>query len=116
MRARDAMKDPSTAWRGSLVCWALFGASWPSAAHAASPAPAPSKNLSEMSLEELMDVRISPFNVSSNLDVGYRASNSVSGSRFDAPNRELPFAIQAFTETFIADQKPVNLFDVARFS
>jgi len=69
-----------------------------------------------MSLEELMDVRLSPFNVSSDLDIGYRASNSVSGSRFDAPIRDLPFAIQAFTETFIADQKPVNIFDIARYS
>jgi len=69
-----------------------------------------------MDLEELSKVRVSPFDVSVRLDSGYRASNSVSGSRFDAPIRELPFAIQAFTESFIRDQRPVNLFDVARYS
>ena len=40
----------------------------------------------------------------------------MSGSRFDTPIRDLPFAIQAFTESFIEDQKPVNIFDVARYS
>jgi iron complex outermembrane recepter protein len=59
---------------------------------------------------------VSPFDVSTRLDSGYRASNSVSGSRFDTPIRDLPFAIQAFTESFIEDQKPRNIFDVARYS
>ncbi|HYJ07613.1 MAG TPA: TonB-dependent receptor plug domain-containing protein, partial [Polyangiaceae bacterium] len=74
------------------------------------------KPLAEMSLDELMNVQTSPFEVSANLDEGYLASNSVSGSRFDAPILELPFAIQAFTQGFIIDQKPVNIFDVARYS
>jgi iron complex outermembrane receptor protein len=69
-----------------------------------------------MSLEELMKVQTSPFEVSANLDEGYVASNSISGSRFDAPIAELPFAVQAFTQSFIADQKPVTIFDVARYS
>jgi iron complex outermembrane receptor protein len=102
--------------RAGPVFWLALCAAWPGSARAASPPAGQNKNLEEMSLEELMDVRVSPFNVSSNLDLGYRASNSVSGSRFDAPTRDLPFAIQAFTETFIADQKPVNIFDVARYS
>jgi iron complex outermembrane recepter protein len=74
------------------------------------------KPLADMDLEELVNVRVSPFDVSTYLDKGYRASNSVSGSRFDAPIRDLPFAIQAFTDSFIKDQKPVNIFDVARYS
>jgi len=113
MRARNAMNVRSKAWRAGPCLWVLLGVAWSSSARGADP---PAKNLEEMSLEELMDVRVSPFNVSSKLDVGYRASNSVSGSRFDAPTRDLPFAIQAFTATFIADQKPVNIFDVARYS
>jgi iron complex outermembrane receptor protein len=40
----------------------------------------------------------------------------VSGSRFDAPIRDLPFAIQVFTKAFIEDQKPRDIFDVARYS
>jgi iron complex outermembrane receptor protein len=73
-------------------------------------------DVADMDIGELVKVRVSPFDVSSFLDKGYRASNSVSGSRFDTPIRELPFAIQAFTESFIEDQKPVNIFDIARYS
>ena len=76
----------------------------------------PAQDVADMDIGELVNVRVSPFVVSARLDKGYRASNSVSGSRFDAPIRELPFAIQAFTESFIKDQKPVNIFDVARYS
>jgi iron complex outermembrane recepter protein len=74
------------------------------------------RRVADMNLQELANVRVSPFEVSATLDRGYRPSNSVSGSRFDAPIRELPFALQAFTKSFIADQKPVTLFDVARYS
>ncbi|HJW55369.1 MAG TPA: TonB-dependent receptor [Burkholderiaceae bacterium] len=73
-------------------------------------------DVADMDITELVKVRVSPFEVSSFLDKGYRASNSVSGSRLDTPIRELPFAIQAFTESFIEDQKPVNIFDIARYS
>jgi iron complex outermembrane receptor protein len=116
VRARYTMNVPLKAWRASPFVGVLLSAAWVSSARAQTPAPGQTKNLAEMSLEELMDVRISPFDVSSKLDKGYRASNSVSGSRFDAPTRDLPFAIQAFTESFIVDQKPVNVFDVARYS
>jgi len=74
------------------------------------------KTVADMDIDELVNVKVSPFEVSSHLDSGYHASNSVSGSRFDTPIRELPFAIQAFTEAFIKDQKPRDIFDVARYS
>ncbi len=81
------------------------------------PAPVePAKDIVDMDIRELVKVRVSPFDVSTHLDNGYRASNSVSGSRFDTPIRDLPFAIQAFTEPFIADQEPRDIFDVARYS
>jgi iron complex outermembrane receptor protein len=69
-----------------------------------------------MDITELVNVRVSPFDVSSHLDRGYRASNAVSASRFDSPVRELPFAIQAFTESFIKDQHPRDIHDIARYS
>jgi iron complex outermembrane recepter protein len=72
--------------------------------------------VADMDIGELVKVRVSPFDVAAHLDRGYRASNAVSGSRFDTPIRDLPFAIQAFTESFIEDQKPVNLHDIARYS
>ncbi len=82
----------------------------------ATSAAAQTKDVADMDIGELANLPVSPFDVSSHLDSGYRASNSVSGSRFDAPIRDLPFAIQAFTESFIHDQKPENIFDVARYS
>lgn len=82
----------------------------------AAPALGAAKDVADMDITELVTVNVSPFDVSTHLDNGYRASNSVSGSRFDAPIRALPFAIQAFTESFIDDQKPRNIFDIARYS
>jgi iron complex outermembrane receptor protein len=73
-------------------------------------------DLSDFDIDELVNVRVSAFDVALHLDRGYRASNSVSGSRFDAPIFELPFAIQAFTESFIKDQKARNIYDIARYS
>lgn len=69
-----------------------------------------------MDLSELVTVSVSPFEVSTHQDTGYLATHSISGSRFDAPTHDLPFAIQAFTPSFIQDQRPVNIFDVVRYS
>jgi iron complex outermembrane recepter protein len=59
---------------------------------------------------------LTPFTVSAVQDKGYRASNSVSGSRIDTPIKDLPFALQAFTAEFISDINPHDLFDVVRYS
>ena len=110
------MKRQQIAFRLGPVVGALLCTAWARPALATDPASGGGNRLSEMSLEELMAVETSPFEVSTSLDDGYHASNSVSGSRFDAPIGDLPFAIQAFTEAFITDQKPRNIFDVARYS
>ncbi|OOG79499.1 TonB-dependent receptor [Hydrogenophaga sp. A37] len=98
-----------------LLLWPLPNAI---AGHAVQvePASRSAMDVAGMDIADLVNVRVSPFEVSTHLDQGYRASNSVSGSRFDAPIRDLPFAIQGFTQAFIQDQKPSNLFDVARYS
>jgi iron complex outermembrane receptor protein len=85
-------------------------------AMAAGAAAAEAPAVADLDITELVKIRLSPFDVAAHLDRGYRASNAVSGSRFDAPIRDLPFAIQAFTGAFIEDQKPISLFDVARYS
>jgi hypothetical protein len=51
----------------------------------ATPPAAQTKDVADMDIGELVNVRVSPFDVSTHLDSGYRASNSVSGSRFDSP-------------------------------
>jgi len=61
-------------------------------------------------------VTLSPFLVNASQDKGYLASNSVSGSRMDTPIKDLPFALQAFTEEFIKDQHPMNIMDIAIYS
>ncbi len=105
-----------SSWRVLVTVAAAAGMPLrPGPAVAATPAGSV-PDVADMDIAELVNVRVSPFDVSSNLDRGYRAFHSVSGSRFDAPIRDLPFAIQAFTESFIKDQKPVNLHDVARYS
>lgn len=86
-------------------------------AWAADPEPQDvSSEVETLSLEELMNVRISPFDVSTNRDRGYRAFSSVTGSRLDTPIKDLPFPIQAFTQSFIEDQKPVTIHDIAKYS
>jgi iron complex outermembrane receptor protein len=114
----DSHRTKAGRYSSPALVGALLCAAWVRPALAAAPAASGGnpKALAEMSLEELMTVKVSPFEVSTNLDDGYRASNSVSASRFDAPIGRLPFALQAFTESFIADQKPVNIFDVARYA
>jgi len=94
----------------------LFLAVLPVLRDASSASTIPSDDIVGMNLAELVQVKISPFDVSTALDQGYRASNSVSASRFDTPIKDLPFAIQAFTESFIEDQQPVDIFDVVKYS
>ena len=94
--------------------FAVAGLALTTMATSAAAADAPA--IADMDITELVTIRLSPFDVATHLDRGYRASNAVSGSRFDAPIRDLPFAIQAFTGSFIEDQKPIALFDVARYA
>lgn len=61
-------------------------------------------------------VKLPAFQISSSQDRGYRASNSVSATRANTPISDLPLAIQAFTEYFIKDQLPNDIFDVAKYS
>jgi len=105
-------------WFEFGACMVALALPYPSIAMATEAALSvePTKDVADMDIAELVNLRVSPFDVSSGLDSGYLASNSVSGSRLDTPIRDLPFAIQAFTKSFIEDQKPRDIFDVARYS
>ena len=48
-------------------------------------------------------VRLSPFTVDSSKDVGYKASNSISGTRTNVPIGEVPMNIQVVTSEFLDD-------------
>ena len=102
--------------RDARLAKAVAAVSWMLTATGAAAQAGDGRAVADMDITELVTVRLSPFDVAAHLDRGYRASNAVSGSRFDAPIRDLPFAIQAFTGAFIEDQKPIALFDVARYA
>jgi len=55
------------------------------------------------------------FSVSTSLDQGYRAGNSVSATRIDTPIKDLPFTLSAFTDQFINDIGARELPDIAVF-
>lgn len=61
-------------------------------------------------------LKLSPFEVTSAKDQGYRAGNSVSGTRIAEPIGRLPFAISAFTPEFITDTKAEKLLDIVSYS
>jgi len=61
-------------------------------------------------------IELSPFQVSTTSDSGYRAGNSVSATRIDTPIKDLPFSISAFTEQFIEDIGAHELLDVVSFA
>lgn len=59
---------------------------------------------------------LSKFTVSTTNDKGYRASNSVSATRIDTAIKDLPFAVSAYTEQFLADIGTRELTDVLKFA
>ncbi|MBE2212266.1 MAG: TonB-dependent receptor, partial [Opitutaceae bacterium] len=76
---------------------------------AATPAPAPA------STEEPVVV-LSPFEIQTRADRGYRPANSISATRVSAPINVLPMNVSAFTEEFINDLKPYDLYDVVKWT
>lgn len=61
-------------------------------------------------------VTLPTFTVSTEQDVGYRATNSVSATRIDTPIKDLPFTINAVTEQFITDTNAIDLQDMLRYA
>jgi len=59
---------------------------------------------------------LSPFTVSTSADKGYRATNSISGTRLDTPIRELPMPIEVITESFLKDTGASDLRQSLRYS
>lgn len=70
------------------------------------PVPSPASDL----------VTLPTFTVSTEQDVGYRATNSVSATRIDTPIKDLPFTINAVTEQFITDTAAIDLQDMLRYA
>ena len=62
------------------------------------------------------EVVLSPFEVRTTSDIGYRSANSISATRVAAQISDLPMSVSAFTEEFITDQKPYDLYDVVKWT
>ena len=59
---------------------------------------------------------LSPFEVSSERDKGYRATNSISGSRIDTPIKDIPMPIEVITGDFVRDVGASDLRQSLRYS
>ncbi|MBM3856304.1 MAG: TonB-dependent receptor, partial [Verrucomicrobia bacterium] len=60
-------------------------------------------------------ITLSPFLVSAADDSGYRATNTLDGSRLNTPLRDTPGAINIFTRDFLDDLGATDLQQVLRY-
>jgi iron complex outermembrane recepter protein len=61
-------------------------------------------------------VELSPFQVSSDRDVGYLATSSLAGSRFNTALKDTPAAISVLTPEFLADIGAFNLTEALSYA
>lgn len=61
-------------------------------------------------------VVLSPFTVSTTQDTGYRATNSISGTRLDTPIKDLPMPLEVITRQFLVDTGATDLRQGLRYS
>ena len=61
-------------------------------------------------------VVLSPFVVKSDTDKGYRATNSISGTRLNTPIKDIPMPIEVITEEFLKDTGANDLREGLRYS
>ncbi len=61
-------------------------------------------------------IELSPFTVDTTQDKGYRATNSISGSRISTAIKEIPMPIEVITEDFLKDTGATDLRQSLRYS
>ncbi len=59
---------------------------------------------------------LSPFQVDSSQDVGYRATNTISGSRLNTAIKDIPMPIEVITREFIDDTGALDLKEALQYS
>ena len=109
------IKHRSALRAGLLVCSALLG-TWPAIAGAQSTSadkPA-DPALTPAAKEET--VILSPFKVTTEKDKGYRATNSISGTRLNTAIKDIPMPIEVITEQFLKDTGAKDLRQSLRYS
>ncbi len=61
-------------------------------------------------------VVLTPFDVNTSKDKGYRATNTISGSRLDTPIKDMPMPIEVITEKLLRDTGSTDLRQSLRYS
>jgi outer membrane receptor protein involved in Fe transport len=61
-------------------------------------------------------VNLDPFTVTTSRDYGYRASNSIAGTRTDTPIKDIPINIQVFTRDLADDLNIKNQVDLEAYN
>ncbi|MDA8527431.1 TonB-dependent receptor plug domain-containing protein [Opitutaceae bacterium] len=61
-------------------------------------------------------IELSPFTVDTTQDKGYRATNSVTGSRLNTLIKDIPMPIEVITEQFVKDTGSTDLRESLRYS
>lgn len=75
----------------------------------------PNKGVESARREKDMPVRLSPFEVKSDRDYGYRATNSGSVTGNGTPIKDTPFSVSVITSEFIEDKGSGDLRDIVRY-
>ncbi len=102
--------------RGLIAC-SLF-ALWPAPIWAQEAPPATEEADPAAPANQAKDDTyvLSPFKVTTAQDKGYRATNSISGTRLDTPIKDLPMPIEVITEDFLKDTGSTDLRQSLRYS
>lgn len=103
------------AFRAGVVAGIALLSLWPMAN--AQTTSAPEGGVPATSAKEAENTYVlSPFKVTTDKDTGYRATNSISGSRLDTPIKDIPMPIEVITEQFLRDTGAQDLRQSLRYS
>ncbi len=82
----------------------------------ANPATPTAADASATATPTEQTVVLSPFSVTTDKDQGYRATNSISGTRLNTAIKDLPMPIEVITEEFLRDTGANDLRESLRYS
>lgn len=75
---------------------------------------APPRGIAASPVEEV--ITLSPFQIDVSQDVGYRSTNSTSGTSLNTPIKDLPMSIEVINEEFISDIGATNFREALQYS
>ena len=108
------LKHRSRALAGLLIT-ATSVAAWPLVARAQQAAAPDQAAVSSLESKDEIVV-LSPFVITTDKDRGYRATNSISGSRLNTAIKDIPMPIEVITEEFLKDTGSKDLRQSLRYS